>query len=151
MTPTRTRLVLLAPNNSGVADSARLLEKPADAAGGGAGERRPAEGIDWGGVLGAAFHGRSGSHAAAGGDAGARQRSGAQLGVTVGALRRRRRPRRGGDAGARDVWRVDRLADGGHLAPVFVEVSLAPATALAHGAADAIARALDASAVGLLE
>ena len=43
--------------------------------------------------------------------------------------------------------------DGGHLAPVFVEAGglRLGEEALVDGVADAIARALDASAVGLLE
>ena len=149
------KLVLLAPNNSGVADSARLLERLVDAAGGGAGEKRPADGIDWGGVLGAAF-------------------SMAGLEVTpppaetLERVARLRRPARGVtfvrfeddddlDAAATlgpvmSGASIDWL-DGGHLAPVFVEAGglRLGEEALVDGVADAICRALDSSAVGLLE
>ena len=148
------KLVLLAPNNSGVADSARLLERLVDAAAG-TGEKRPPDGIDWGGVLGAAF-------------------SMAGLEVTpppaetLERVARLRRPARGVtfvrfeddddlDAAASlgpvmSGASIDWL-DGGHLAPVFVEAGglRLGEEALVDGVADAIARALDASAVGLLE
>lgn len=150
------KLVLLAPNNSGIADSAKLLERLVDAAGGGAGAMySPIEGMDIGGLLGQAFS-MAGLEVAP------------SPAETLDRVARMRRPARGvtfvrfeedddldsaatlgpAVAGASIDW-----LDGGHLAPVFVEAGglQLGEEKLVDSAADAICRALDDGAVGLLE